>query len=119
MSLMSNAPRSASVSPLRRGDVVELRPPDAILATLDGDGALDGLPFMPEMLGYFGRSYSVAARVERACDTIETSVTLPSVPGVQAGSIPIRRRPVRSQSSRRNVASGPHPTSTMSPPASP
>ena len=51
---------------------MELRPPDAILATLDGDGALDGLPFMPEMLGYFGRSYSVAARVERACDTIDS-----------------------------------------------
>jgi hypothetical protein len=72
MRLMSIAPRSASVAPLRRGDVVELRPPEAILATLDGDGALDGLPFMPEMLGYFGDSYSVAARVERACDTIDS-----------------------------------------------
>jgi hypothetical protein len=72
MSLMCKAPNSSSVSPLRRGDVVELRPPEAILATLDDDGALDGLPFMPEMLGYFGRSYSVAARVERACDTIDS-----------------------------------------------
>ena len=52
------------------GDVVELRPPADILATLDGAGRLDGLPFMPEMLAYFGGRYRVSARVERACDTI-------------------------------------------------
>jgi hypothetical protein len=52
------------------GDKVELRSPEEILATLDERGSLDGLPFMPEMLGYFGRTFTVDAQVERACDTI-------------------------------------------------
>jgi hypothetical protein len=56
--------------PLRRGDVVELRPPAEILATLDKDGALDGVPFMPEMLQHIGRRFTVSARVEKFCDTI-------------------------------------------------
>jgi hypothetical protein len=60
---------------LRAGDVVELRPPAQILGTLDGEGRLDGMPFMPEMLAYYGRRHRVLARVERACDTIDgTSV---------------------------------------------
>jgi hypothetical protein len=57
-------------SQLRRGDVVELRPPAEIVATLDETGALEGVPFMPEMLNYFGGRFRVTARVERACDTI-------------------------------------------------
>ena len=52
------------------GDLVELRSPREILATLDDEGCLDGLPFMPEMLAYFGKAFPVGARVERACDTI-------------------------------------------------
>ena len=36
--------------PLRPGDIVELRPAAEILATLDESGALDNMPFMPEML---------------------------------------------------------------------
>lgn len=55
---------------LRSGDRVELRSPAEIVATLDENGCLDGVPFMPEMLSFFGRSFTVAARVERACDTI-------------------------------------------------
>jgi hypothetical protein len=55
---------------LRAGDLVELRPPAEILATLDERGATDGLPFMPEMLEFFGRQFRVEARVERACDTL-------------------------------------------------
>jgi hypothetical protein len=55
----------------KAGDAVQLRPPADILATLDGEGRLDGLPFMPEMLAYFGGRYRVLARVERACDTID------------------------------------------------
>jgi hypothetical protein len=50
--------------------VVELRPPAEILATLDKDGALDGLPFMPEMLQYMGRRFTVSTRVEKICDTV-------------------------------------------------
>src|SRR5689334_226152 len=57
--------------PMRAGDKVQLRSPDEILASLDEDGALEGLPFMPEMLGYFGKEFTVEARVERACDTLD------------------------------------------------
>ena len=56
--------------PLRIGDVVELRQPAEILATLDASGALDGMPFMREMLPYMGRRHRVSARVEKFCDTI-------------------------------------------------
>lgn len=59
--------------PLRRGDLVALRRPSEILESLDASGALDGVPFMPEMLRYFGGTFRVSARVERACDTIEQS----------------------------------------------
>jgi hypothetical protein len=38
-----------------------------ILATLDADGTLDGLPFMPEMAVYCNRSFRVARRVEKTC----------------------------------------------------
>ena len=55
---------------MRAGDQVELRPPREILATLDQNGCLEGVPFMPEMLGFFGRTFTVTAQVERACDTI-------------------------------------------------
>ena len=41
---------SADERPLRPGDVVEVRSAAEILATLDGDGALDKMPFMPEMV---------------------------------------------------------------------
>jgi hypothetical protein len=50
-----------------------LRSPAAILSTLDEHGSLDGLPFMPEMLQFFGRPFTVTAQVERACDTIHYS----------------------------------------------
>lgn len=55
---------------MRAGDRVQLRSPAEILATLDEGGLLDGLPFMPEMLGFFGRPFTVEAQVERACDTV-------------------------------------------------
>jgi hypothetical protein len=56
--------------PLRPGDTVEVRPPAEILASLDDDGALDGMPFMPEMLQHVGRRFTVSRRVEKICDTI-------------------------------------------------
>jgi hypothetical protein len=55
---------------LRAGDVVEVRSEEEILRTLDADGKLDGLPFMPEMLGFCGRQYRVSGRAHKACDTI-------------------------------------------------
>ncbi|HZR91876.1 MAG TPA: hypothetical protein VFA44_05640 [Gaiellaceae bacterium] len=58
---------------LRRGDLVEVRSAEEILATLDPSGCLDGVPFMPEMLSHLGGRFTVEARVERACDTIGKS----------------------------------------------
>ena len=59
-----------SQQPLRRGDIVEVRPAAEILATLDETGAYDDMPFMPEMLQYVGRRFTVSRRVEKICDTI-------------------------------------------------
>lgn len=57
--------------PLRRGDVVRVRPLDEILATLDAQGDLDGLPFMPEMAVVCGREFVVHARADKTCDTVD------------------------------------------------
>ena len=43
------------------------------MASLNENGALDGLPFMPEMLQYAGRRFRISTRVEKFCDTIEGS----------------------------------------------
>ena len=56
--------------PLRPGDIVEVLPAAEILATLDENGALDDMLFMPEMLQYVGRRFAVSRRVEKICDTI-------------------------------------------------
>jgi len=58
---------------LRRGDLVEVKGPAEILATLDERGALDGLPFMPEMAAYCAHRFAVERRAERICDTIHYS----------------------------------------------
>ncbi len=49
---------------LFRGDVVDVRSAEEILATLDEQGTLHGVPFMPEMLDMLGKRYRVARRVE-------------------------------------------------------
>jgi hypothetical protein len=51
----------------RVGDQVLVRPPEEILATLDGDGSLDGIPFMPEMLDCCGKLFRIQRRVEKTC----------------------------------------------------
>jgi hypothetical protein len=55
---------------LKPGDVVAVRSPAEILATLDSDASLDGMPFMPEMLRYAGKRFTVSRRVEKICDTV-------------------------------------------------
>jgi hypothetical protein len=54
---------------LRRGDIVQIRSAEEILATLDEDGKVDGMPFMPEMLEFAGRTVSVSKRADKTCDT--------------------------------------------------
>ena len=55
---------------LKRGDVVEVRPPAEILATLEADASTGAMPFMPEMLKYSGKRFTVSHRVEKICDTV-------------------------------------------------
>jgi hypothetical protein len=55
---------------LHAGEEVEVRSAEEILSTLDSDGSLENLPFMPEMLQYAGRRFRVSARAHKACDTI-------------------------------------------------
>src|SRR5690242_7275014 len=56
---------------LRVGDVVEVRSAAEIQATLDENGELDALPFMPEMLAYCGRRLTVYKVAHKACDTLK------------------------------------------------
>jgi hypothetical protein len=51
----------------RAGDRILVRSPEEILSTLDADGTLDGLPFMPEMLDWCGKPFRVQRRVEKTC----------------------------------------------------
>src|SRR5262245_57076074 len=50
---------------LRPGDWVEVRSEAEILATLDVEGTLDALPFMPEMTQFCGQRFRVRARADR------------------------------------------------------
>lgn len=58
---------------LRVGELVEVRSEEEILATLDENGTVGGLPFMPEMLEFCGKRFSVAKRADKTCDTINYS----------------------------------------------
>jgi len=57
----------------RAGDWVEVRTKEEILSTLDEQGALERLPFMPEMLAFCGQRFRVAASAHKTCDTIHKS----------------------------------------------
>ena len=52
---------------LAPGEMVRVRQASEIFATLDDAGELDGLAFMPEMLQYCGRTFSVSQRADRTC----------------------------------------------------
>jgi hypothetical protein len=49
------------------GDLVEVKAPDEILQTLDADGTLGHLPFMPEMIEFCGKQFHVSKRVLKTC----------------------------------------------------
>lgn len=57
-------------NPLRPGELVQVRDAAEILATLDADGTLDGLPFMPEMVGFCGSQFRVFRRLDKVCHDI-------------------------------------------------
>jgi len=54
----------------RVGDWVEVRTKEEILQTLDSQGQLDGMPFMPEMFAFCGRQFQVYKRAHKTCDTV-------------------------------------------------
>ncbi len=54
----------------RAGDLVRVRSETEILRTLDASGALDSLPFMPEMRRYCGKTFRVDRRVDQINDMI-------------------------------------------------
>jgi len=55
---------------LSAGDWVEVRSKDEILATLDENGRLDGLPFMPQLFKWCGQRFQVHKRAHKTCDTV-------------------------------------------------
>jgi hypothetical protein len=58
------------MSRFRAGEWVEIKSKEEILATLDAEGSLGGLPFMPEMLRHCGKRIRVAKSAHKTCDTI-------------------------------------------------
>ncbi|HJZ64162.1 MAG TPA: hypothetical protein VKD70_07585 [Candidatus Acidoferrum sp.] len=52
----------------RIGDWVEVRCKEEILQTLDADGLLEGMPFMPEMLAFCGKKFQVYRIAHKTCD---------------------------------------------------
>jgi hypothetical protein len=55
---------------LKVGDWVDVRSKEEILRTLDEEGRLDGMPFMPEMFAFCGRRFQVYKRAHKTCDTV-------------------------------------------------
>ncbi|MGH9560179.1 MAG: hypothetical protein ACRD3S_01890 [Terracidiphilus sp.] len=55
---------------LKAGELVEVRSQEEILSTLDKNGCLDGMPFMPEMFAFCGKRLPVYKRAHKTCDTI-------------------------------------------------
>ena len=47
-----------------------VRSKEEILRTLDRDGRLDGMPFMPEMFAFCGKRLRVYRRAHKTCDTV-------------------------------------------------
>jgi hypothetical protein len=56
--------------------LVEVRSREEILHTLDKRGALDGLPFMPEMFEYCGKRFQVYKIAHKTCDSTLVNGTL-------------------------------------------
>jgi len=52
------------------GDWVEIRSKEEIFRTLDGNGQLENLPFMPEMFQFCGKRLRIAKRAHKTCDTV-------------------------------------------------
>jgi hypothetical protein len=60
-----------TIKSFRPGDLVEVKTPSEILQTLDSEGSLNQLPFMPEMLPFCGKRFRVARHVLKTCCYID------------------------------------------------
>jgi hypothetical protein len=65
--MLSTPSDHPQVLDLRPGELVRVRSASEIFATLDDRGTLDGMPFMPEMVQYCGRTLSVSQRADKTC----------------------------------------------------
>jgi hypothetical protein len=65
-----NATMKPTTRRLSAGDWVEVRTKEEILRTLDSNGQLDGMPFMPEMFAFCGERFQVHKRAHKTCDTV-------------------------------------------------
>jgi hypothetical protein len=65
-----NSEMTATTMTLRAGDWVEVRSKEEILATLDKNGRLQELPFMPQMFEYCGKRFRIFKRAHKTCDTV-------------------------------------------------
>jgi hypothetical protein len=63
-------PENMSRLNLKAGEWVEVRSQREILATLDKNGRLENLPFMPEMLQYCGKRLRVSKRADKTCQYV-------------------------------------------------
>ena len=66
---------------LKVGDWVRVRSKAEILATLDKNGRLENLPFMPQMFRYCGQEFQVHKRAHKTCDTVSGRYDSRSLPG--------------------------------------
>ena len=57
---------------MRVNEWVEVRSKPEILQTLDKNGCLDGMPFMPQMFEYCGKRFKVYKSAHKTCDHVYT-----------------------------------------------
>ena len=65
--MSTSGSRQNDPADFRRGQSVTVRSLSEILATLDADAKLEGMPFMPEMVPLCGKTFRVHRRAERTC----------------------------------------------------
>jgi hypothetical protein len=57
----------------KAGEFVRIKSAEEIAATLDHEGTLNALPFMPEMIRFSGRAFKVRASAHKTCDNVNES----------------------------------------------
>ena len=72
LNVIQPGPKRETTSPshFSAGDWVEVRSKEEILQTLDKNGQLEGMPFMPEMFAFCGKRLRVNKRAHKTCDTV-------------------------------------------------